>query len=242
MTREGYLEMNETTSSPITSWFGDEQPRERLLRRGAEHLSAAELLAVCFGSGLAGENAVALSRRLLQRFGSIDGLLQAPSQELLDCRGIGHARVALIKAMQELTLRQSEEVFARAGNNMTDVTPVSRYLQRRMGHAGNEQFACLYMDTRHRLIAYEVPFQGSINRAYVFPRLILKRCLELNAAAVILAHNHPSGVAEPSQADITLTRDLVDLLAKLDVRVLDHIVVAAQQTVSLASRGLLPGN
>ena len=232
--------MNKTTSSRITQWHGDQKPRERLLQRGAEHLSAAELLAVCFGSGLAGENAVMMASRLLQRFGGIDGLLQAPMQELRACRGIGNSRVALVKAIHQITLRHAEERFNQQRESMSDVAAVSRYLQRRLGHEGHEQFACLYLDTRHRLIAYEVPFRGSINRAYVFPRPILKRCLELNAAAVILAHNHPSGVAEPSQADISLTRDLVDLLAKLDIKVLDHIVVAAQQTVSLAKRGLLP--
>lgn len=222
-----------------------EQPRERLLKLGAGYLTTTELLAVCFGSGQRGEDVMAFARRLLLQFGSLDGLLQAPVHELLAARGLGPARVALLKALHELTLRDCEaglEVLDSATKEllqMSDSSVVGRYLQRRLGHAQNETFACLYLDTRHRLLAYEAPFMGSINRAYVFPRTLLRRSLELNAAAVIFAHNHPSGVAEPSQADIALTHDLCDLFAKLDIKVLDHFVVAARQTVSMASRGLL---
>lgn len=242
--------MKQTSSSSLQSWNRSERPRERLLAKGSSHLSAAELVAVCLGSGRQGEDAVSFARVLLSQFGCLDGLLQAPVHELLEIKGLGNARVALLKAVHELTLRQCEEGMSEnplmqargdgSEEQMTDVGYVSRYLQRRLGHAQSEVFACLYLDTRHRLLAYETPFHGSINRAYVFPRALLRRSLELNAAAVILAHNHPSGVAEPSQADISLTKELCELFAKLDVRVLDHFVIAAQQTVSFASRGLIP--
>ena len=191
------------------------------------------------GSGLPGEDVVAFARRLLVRFGSLDGLLQASVHELSEVHGLGEAKIALLKAAYELTMRHSEDAMRNTAQSMTDVTRVSRYLQQRLGHARSEVFACMYLDTRFRLIAYETPFHGSVNRAYVFPRTLLRRSLELNAAAIILAHNHPSGIAEPSQADISLPRDLCELLAKLDVQVVDHVVIAANQTVSMASRGLL---
>lgn len=241
---EGYIEMTETTSLNMRQWQAFERPRERLLRHGAGHLAVAELLAVCFGSGRPGQDAIAFARSLLSQFGSLDAVLQAPQHELLKVKGLGAARVALLKALHELTLRHCEEgmrdqALGAQAEPMSDVGVVSRYLQRKLGYAQSEVFACMYLDNRHRLLAYEAPFQGSVNRAYVFPRLLLRRSLELNAAAVIFAHNHPSGVAEPSQADIALTRDLCELFAKIDIRVLDHFVIAAQNTVSMAGRGLL---
>ncbi len=238
--------MIETTSVGVRAWQREERPRERLLRKGADHLSAAELLAICLGSGPRGQDVVSFARLLLTRFGSLDAVLYAPVHDLLKVKGLGSARVALLKAVAELAVRQCEEGILpkpeSGGLNdvtITDAIAVSRYLQRKLGHAQVETFACIYLDTRHRLLAYEAPFIGSINRAYVFPRTLLRRGLELNAAAVILSHNHPSGVAEPSHADIALTRDLYQLFAKIDIKVLDHIVVAAQQTVSMAQRGLL---
>ena len=240
--------MNETTSLNPPGGCRNDLPRERLLKNGAGHLSAAELLAVCLGSGCQGVDVVTFSRKLLGHFGGLDALLQAPAHELLGIRGLGPAKVSLIKALAELTLRDCEAGIegssAGCGSanelSMQDAGVVARYLQRRLGHAQNETFACMYLDTRHRLLAYEAPFLGSVNRAYVFPRTLLKRSMELNAAAVIFAHNHPSGIAEPSQADITLTHDLCLLFSKLDIQVLDHFVIAARQTVSMASRGLLP--
>lgn len=218
-----------------------EQPRARLFRQGTESLSVAELLCVCFGSGLPGEDALSLARRLLQRFGDLDGLLQADCATLFEEKGLGDVRVAQLKALHELALRYSEERLHRepVGELLSDANAVSRYLQRKMASAAHEAFGVIYLDSRHRLIRFEIPFRGSVDRAHVYPRELLRRCLDHNAAAVVLAHNHPSGVAEPSQADIELTRRLVTLFKHVDVRILDHIIVARSQTTSLAARGLL---
>lgn len=239
--REGYREMMQTTSSGLKHREFDERPRERLFMRGASALSTAELLAVCLGSGCAGMSALQLAQNLLVRFGNLDALLQARADELRQCHGMGPARVAQIKALAELTLRHSESQLREpdARDAMTDVTTVSRYVQRQIGAARREIFACLFLDARHRLLHFETLFLGSVNRAHVYPREVLRQALEHNAAAVILAHNHPSGVAEPSQADISLTAELRALLARVDVKVLDHIVVAQGQVVSFAARGLI---
>ena len=232
------------TSSSLKDWQPEEQPRERLLKEGAASLTVAELLSVCFGSGTRGEDAVALARRLLQHYGDLDGLLQAPVSHLLAQYGLGAARVAQLKALYELALRLSEVQLQRAplGETMSDLHIVSRYLQRKMAAAEHEAFGVMYLDSRHRLLRFEIPFHGSVDRAHVYPRELVRRCLATNAAAIILAHNHPSGVCEPSQADIELTRNLVGLLKQIDVRVLDHIIVARSATVSLAARGLIgPG-
>ncbi|NKC00409.1 MAG: DNA repair protein RadC [Pseudomonadales bacterium] len=251
--------MNKDTSSlPVRLWRKSEQPRTRILNGRAEALTLAELLAICMGSGSVGESAVMLCTRLLSEFGDLDGLLQASTTELLATHGLGEAKVAQLKALHELTLRYSEEKFqseplsldsvdgvvGAASNEtceqMNDLAAVSRFLQRKLAVSHQEVFGCLYLDTRHRLIEFEALFKGSINRAHIYPRELIKRCIDLNAAAVILTHNHPSGIAEPSQADLAITRTLVTALQHVDVKVLDHIVVANAQTVSLATRGLLP--
>lgn len=179
-----------------------------------------------------------MSRRLLIEFGGLDGLLAASTERLLTCVGLGNARVALLKSLHELRIRDSETILQRAAA-CNDVTSVSRFLQRRMGHHEREVFACLFLDSRHCLIRFEELFFGSVNRAHVHSREVLKRGIELNAAAVILAHNHPSGVAEPSSADLHLTRELTDLLARIDIAVLDHVIVARSGSVSLANRGII---
>ena len=222
----------------MQAWNPDDRPRERLLRVGAQNLSTSELLAICLGSGRAGENALAMSCRLLCEFGGLDGLLSAPAERLLTCAGLGSARVALLKALHELRILHSEMALRRAAS-FNDAQSVSRFLQRRMGHHEREVFACLFLDSRHCLIRFEELFYGSVNRAHVHSREVLKRGIELNAAAVILAHNHPSGVAEPSSADLHLTRELIDLLARVDIAVLDHVVVARSASVSMANRGII---
>lgn len=222
----------------IAAWTREDRPRERLLRLGAQNLSSSELLAICFGSGRGGEDALAMSRRLLIEFGGLDGLLGASTERLLSCVGLGSARVALLKALQELRIHHSETTLQRA-TACNDVTSVSRFLQRRMGHHEREVFACLFLDSRHCLIRFEELFFGSVNRAHVHSREVLKRGIELNAAAVILAHNHPSGVAEPSSADLHLTRELIDLLARVDIIVLDHVIIARSGSVSMANRGII---
>ena len=225
-------------SASIASWQLQEQPRYRLIHEGAEALATAELLAVCLGSGVAGEDAVAMARRLLKQFGGIGGLLSAPMPQLLQCYGVGSAKASVIKAIQELSLRDVEHELARA-DQFADSASVSRFLRRRIGHESRETFACLFLNARNQLISFEVLFRGSVDRAHVHAREVLRRGIEINAVAVVLAHNHPSGSPEPSQADIHLTRRLVELLEQVDIRVLDHIVVAAGACVSFAQRGLL---
>ena len=162
----------------------------------------------------------------------------APIPRLLEVKGLGPARVARLKAVQEMRLR-TLEMHATQTPKFVDVGAAARYLQQRIGFESRELFACLFLNVRHQLLHWEVLFKGSVNKAHVHPREVLRRALELNAAAVILSHNHPSGVAEPSQADILLTRELRGLLQRIDVSVLDHIIVARSHYVSLAERGLL---
>ena len=222
----------------ITAWQEDERPRERLFRHGPENLSTAELLALCLVSGSPGEDAVRMSRRLLEEFGGIGPLLGAPVGALMKFRGVGLAKAAQIKAIHELMARDVEADLVK-GLRFNDQQSVSRYLRKRIGNSPSEVFACLYLNSKHELLSFDVLFNGSIDRAHVHPREVLRRGIELNAAALILAHNHPSGVAEPSQADIFLTKELADLLRQVDIRVLDHFVVCARNTVSLAARGLI---
>ena len=228
----------ETATTPARVRRDPERPRERLFQHGAQALTGAELLALCFGSGRRGEDAVELAARLLGEFDGLDGLLAAPLEKLLAARGLGPARAALLKSVHELRTRHAEVPLKRQ-QGFSDAATVGRYVQKRIGHREREVFGCLFLDSRHCLLRWEELFFGSVNRAHVHSREVLKRAIELNAAAVILAHNHPSGSAEPSSADIRLTAELKDLLHRVDVAVLDHIVVARQATVSLASRGLL---
>ena len=227
-----------TTKSVCPTIPQADLPRERILTHGAAVCSTTELLAACLGTGVAGEDAIALAARLLKDFGSLDELLTAPHSALIACHGLGGAKVCRLLAMHELAMRQAEQRM-QSQDVFTDVQAVCRYLQRRIGHARREIFGCLYLDSRHRLLVWEALFYGSVNRAHVHTREVLQRGLELNAAAVILSHNHPSGNAEPSQADINLTTELVDLLKRVDIEVLDHVVVSPNGTTSFATRGLM---
>lgn len=205
-------------------------------------MSQQELLAVCLGVGSARKSALSLATGLLNRLGSLQAVLQAPVPELMNIPGLGEAKVARLKALHELMLRHDESAMREQPVvTLTDAVTVRRYLQRQLGYQQREMFGVVFLDSRHNLVVFEVLFMGSINRAHVHARVILKRCLELNAAAVILAHNHPSGVAEPSQADLLLTHEVKDLCARIDVRLLDHVVVAGSSSVSMASRGMLSG-
>ncbi len=232
------------TTSQLTTAATDpapERPRERLLNHSAQPLSTAELLALCLGSGPPGENAVVFARRLLHEFDGLHGLLAAQPSALQACRGLGNAKVALIKALHELMCRHDESTL-QLPEALSDASTVARYVCRRIGHYQREVFGCLFLDSRHRPLSWEILFQGTVNRAHVHSREVLRRAIELNAAALVLGHNHPSGVAEPSAADLALTRELRDLLARIEVNVLDHIVVARGTAVSLASRGLMGQN
>lgn len=222
----------------IRDWPAGERPREKLLERGAAALSDAELLAIFLRTGVSGKSAVDLARELLQTFGGLRPLLAADRHSFCRGAGLGDAKYAQLQAVLEMGRRHLFEQLNR-GDALTSPAISRDYLQARLAHRPYEVFACLFLDTRHRLIACEELFRGTVNGASVHPREVVRRALEHNAAALILAHNHPSGIAEPSQADIQLTARLRDALSLVDVRVLDHLVVAPQAWTSLAERGLL---
>ena len=222
---------------PITDWPADERPREKLLKRGAAALSDAELLAIFLRTGVAGRTAVDLARDLLSRFGGLRPLMQADPGTFCTARGLGVAKYTQLQAVLEMARRHLSEALDR-GDALGSPDDTRRYLSARLRDYPFEVFACLFLDNRHRVIAFEELFRGTIDGASVHPREVVRRALTHNAAAVILAHNHPSGVAEPSRSDEAVTRRLRDALALVDIRVLDHVVVG-DSLVSFAERGLL---
>ncbi len=222
----------------IRDWPIDERPREKLLQRGAQTLSDAELLAVFIGSGTRGQSAVDLGRALLSRAGSLRQLLQRSPRELARLPGMGVARACKLAAALELGSRHLSETLQR-GAPITSARDAGAFLSLRLRDLPHEVFACLFLDNQHRLLAFEELFRGTLDGAEVHPREVLRRCLAHNAAAVILAHNHPSGVAEPSAADRALTVRLRQTLELIGVRVLDHLVIGDGPPTSFAERGLL---
>jgi len=221
----------------IRDWPLEERPREKLYTRGAAVLSDAELLALFIGSGRRGMTAVDLGRELLLSAGNLKSLLDQMPAELAQRRGLGMARACTLHAALELGRRYLACELQR--ETLTNPTACANFLRTRIGAYPYEVFACLFLDQRHRVLAFEELFRGSIDGASVHPREVVRRCLAHNAAAVILAHNHPSGVAEPSQADRDITAELKRALALIDVRVLDHFIIGSGAPTSLASRGWL---
>jgi DNA repair protein RadC len=222
----------------IRDWPAGERPREKLLQQGPGALSVAELLAIFLRTGIAGRNAVDLARDLLVDFGGLRALLEADRGAFCARHGAGEASYALLQAALELGRRHLQAELQRQ-DCLDSPATTRRFLASRLRHLPHEVFACLLLDNHHRVITFEELFRGTIDGASVHPREVVRLVIRFNAAAVILAHNHPSGVAEPSRADIQLTRRLTDALALVDVRVLDHIVVGEGEGVSLAERGLL---
>ncbi|MDE1893135.1 MAG: DNA repair protein RadC [Xanthomonadaceae bacterium] len=221
----------------IRDWPEGERPREKLLARGCAALSDAELLALLLGSGSRGKDAVALGRELLANAGSLGGLLGQPEQQLR-ANGLGPAKRARIVAALELARRSlAEELQQRA--SLGNPRDSGDYLRARLRHLPYEVFGCLYLDNRHRVLAFEELFRGTVDGASVHPREVVRACLRHNACAVIFAHNHPSGVAEPSTADRAITEALRGALQLVGVRVLDHLVIGSGEPVSMAARGLL---
>ncbi|MDH3272918.1 MAG: DNA repair protein RadC [Gammaproteobacteria bacterium] len=200
--------------------------------------SDAELLALFIQGGNGSSAACALAQRLLSRFGGLRQLLQADPAALAAERGIGTSKTAILGALPELARRYFEESLP-AGEAIRSPDDTRTFLQARMRHLGHELFCCLYLDNRHRVLRFDEMFRGTIDGTSVYPREVVKEALAVNAAAVILAHNHPSGVAEPSQADERITRRLKSALELVDIRVLDHLIIGGGQTTSMASRGLL---
>jgi DNA repair protein RadC len=222
----------------ITDWPREERPREKLLQRGAAALSDAELLAIFLRTGVPGKTAVDLARELLQRFGSLRALLNAERQHFCQGLGLGEAKYVQLQATLEMARRHMAETLQR-GNVLDSPEQTRGFLAAQLRDYAFEVFCCLFLDNRHRVIAFEELFRGTINGASVHPREVVKKALGHNAAAVILAHNHPSGVAEPSEADRHITRQLISALALVEVRVLDHLVVGDGEAVSFAERGLM---
>lgn len=222
----------------LLDWPAAERPREKLLHSGPGVLSDAELVALWLGTGCRGQDAVAVARDLLRDFGSVRGLLSAHADRLCERRGVGPARYARLQATLELCRRHHLEVL-KAGPALQSPHAVRDYLISALRDRDHEVFCCLFLDNRNRLLAFEELFRGTIDGASVYPREVVKRALDRRAAALIFAHNHPSGVAEPSQADEFITRRLRDALALVDIRVVDHVIVGDGVSVSLAERGLL---
>ena len=228
---------SETSVMRIPDWPANERPREKLLRLGPAALSDAELVAIWLRTGRRGQNAVELARSLLAEFHSLRGLFGADPARLASCPGIGPARRAELQAALEMARRQHLEALC-AGPPLTSPRLAADYLLAQLRDRDHEVFCCLYLDNRHRLIGFEELFKGTIDGASVHPREVVKQALARRAAAVILAHNHPSGVAEPSRADEAITARLRDALALVDIRVIDHVIVGDGVCVSLAERGL----
>lgn len=221
----------------IPQWPRAERPREKLLHRGAASLSDAELLAIFLRSGVRGRSAVDLARDLLADFGSLRAILNAESGAFCNRRGLGPAKFAQLQAILEMARRSLAENLRRE-DCISSPTQTRRYLRACLRDYDYEVFACLMLDNRNRVIAFREMFRGTIDGASVYPREVVKQALADNAAAIILAHNHPSGVCEPSQADIRITESLKQALALVDIRVLDHVIVGDGMTC-LSEQGLL---
>ncbi len=222
----------------IKDWPADERPREKLLAKGSGSLTDAELLAIFLRTGIAGKTAVDLARQLLDEFGSLQALLSADQTQFCQGKGLGNAKYAQLQAVLEMAKRHFVEIMQR-GNALTSPEATRAYLSAQLRAYSYEVFACLFLDNQHRVIQFEELFRGTIDGASVYPREVAKRALFHNAAAVIFAHNHPSGVNEPSQADKHITDKLKQALVLFDIRVLDHFIIGDGQPFSFAEHGLL---
>lgn len=220
----------------MQNWPVNERPRERLLEYGAEVLSDAELLAIFLRTGVRGRNAVELARDLLTEFGGLRQLLEADKDSFTRHLGLGPAKYSQLQAVLEMGRRHLAASIQRE-SALESPQAVRDFLKAKLRHEPHEVFACLFLDTKHRVLTFETLFYGTIDGASVYPRQVVKRALANNAAAVILTHNHPSGVAEPSQADKILTERLKEALALVDVRVLDHFIVGDGEPLSMVENG-----
>lgn len=222
----------------ITDWPAGERPREKLLQRGASSLSDAELLAIFLRTGVVGKSAVDLARELLVRFGSLTRLFAAAEKEFCAIHGMGRAKYVQLQAVVEMARRALQEEMV-SGDALSSPRAVREFLQLMLRGRQQEVFVAIFLDAQHRVVATEELFHGTLTQTSVYPREIVKRALHHNAAALIFAHNHPSGVAEPSDADRLLTEELKKSLGLVDVRVLDHFIVAGAGCLSFAEKGWL---
>ena len=217
----------------------DARPREKLIARGASALADAELLALLLRTGVAGKNVLQLAQQLLERFGGLSGLLHTGAEDLKSVKGLGGSakRSELIAVLELARRAMGEKLRERAVFDSPDA--VKQYLQLHIGQRSYEVFAVVFLDVQHRMLALEEMFRGTLTQTSVYPREVVTRAIHHHAAAVVLAHNHPSGSIEPSRADESLTQTLRAALALVDVRVLDHIIVSPGQSLSMAEKGLL---
>lgn len=222
----------------ITDWPEERRPREKLLKRGATSLTDSELLAIFLRTGVHGLSAVDLADRLIGQFGSVSSLLNASQAEFVQGYGLGDAKFAQLQAVMELSSRNFSEKLQRV-DVLSDTTSVKRYLSAQIKSREREFFYVLFLDSQNRLIVGETLFAGTLGSASVYPREVLKRVLSLNSSAVILAHNHPSGVTEPSRSDIHITEQLSKALGLIDVKLLDHMIVGDDDVLSFAEKGLI---
>lgn len=222
----------------ISEWPIHERPREKLLEKGPASLSDAEILSIFLRTGREGSSALDLARELLDRFQGLRPLIDTDHKEFCETKGLGMVKYVQIQAAIELG-RRYLQAGLKTGDAFTNPEQTREFLTLKLRAYPNEVFACLYLDNRHRLLSFDELFSGTIDSAQVHAREVVRAALKHNAAAVILSHNHPSGVAEPSQSDINLTRELKKALALIDVRVLDHLVIGSGEAVSFAERGLL---
>ncbi|MDL1866088.1 JAB domain-containing protein [Betaproteobacteria bacterium PRO4] len=222
----------------ISDWPEAERPREKLIEKGAASLSDAELLAIFLRTGITGKNAVELARDLLTHFGSLTTLCAANLREFRELPGMGPAKFAQLQAVMEIARRALAEEL-KSGDIMNSPQSVRNYLCLSLRGKPHEVFVGIFLDARHRTITTEELFNGTLTQASVYPREVVKRALYHNAAAMIFAHNHPSGVAEPSRADEVLTQSLKQALALVDIKVLDHFIVGSGEVISFAERGLI---
>ncbi len=222
----------------ITDWPTAERPREKLLQFGSQALSDAELLAIFLRTGVSGKTAVDLARELLQDFKGLRHILEATHERFCESRGLGTAKYVQLQAILEMNRRHLRETLQRV-NAISNSMQTKNYLISNLRHHKREVFACLFLDTRHRMLGFEEIFWGTIDCSNVYPREVVKRALHYNAAAVILAHNHPSGVTEPSLADQSVTKQLIKALQLVDIRVLDHMIIGEGKVTSFAELGLI---
>ena len=220
----------------INDWPEAEKPREKLLNNGAAALSDAELLAIFLRTGIPGKTAVDLARDLLNQFGDLRQLLTAQQAEFCSYAGLGKAKFALLQAILEMSKRHQWQLLER-DICLTDPVQTENYLKTRLRDYPYEVFGCLFLDNRHRVICFEEIFRGTIDGASVYPREVVSLALKHQAAAIIFAHNHPSGIAEPSQSDRHITQKLIKALALIDIRVLDHIIIGDAKCFSFARHG-----
>ncbi|TQV88965.1 RadC family protein [Aliikangiella coralliicola] len=222
--------------SPINQWPAQERPREKLLHRGPQALSDAELLAIFLRTGTRGKNVIELARDIIQHFGGLKKLFAANLESFCQIKGLGEAKYVQLQACMEMSQRHLAEELTHS-DVIQNPTQVKAFVQSRLMRYSNEVFAVLFLDNQHRILAFEELFFGTINASTVHPRVILQRALSLNAAAIIMSHNHPSGLAEASVSDIDITHCLKKALSLVDIRVLDHLIVASHQVISMAEQG-----